>query len=101
MIRVAPEHLAALHVAQDAAGDSGDHARHHDDDGGVVPFTTPKMSCCDVRRRVLHYEWSQYQELYVVEDKRRSCLQFARWHSVQRCDARPFADRVGAVPARP
>lgn len=34
---------------------------------------------------VLHYERSQYQEIYVVEGGGRRCLQFARTHSVQSC----------------
>lgn len=35
--------------------------------------------------QLLHYEHSQYQELYVVERGRSRCLQFARSGSVQSC----------------
>lgn len=48
----------------------------------------PMLAGCErgmARSQLLHYERSQYQEIYVVEGERRRCLQFARTHSVQSC----------------
>ncbi len=48
----------------------------------------PTFAGCErglARSQVLHYERSEYQEIYVVEGQRSRCLQFARSHSVQSC----------------